>query len=128
MHQLETVPGSVAACLRFLILTGVRTSEARLAAWSEIDLANKVWAIPGARMKVKGKEHRVPLSPQALAILEQQRGKHPVAVFPGRRGAQGPSEGALIQLLKRTGCDATVHGFRASLKTWASEESDYPKK
>lgn len=55
--------------LRFLILTAARSGEVRGATWDEFDLANGVWTVPASRMKAK-KEHRVPLTAAALALLE----------------------------------------------------------
>ena len=63
---------AVRLCLRFLILTAARSGEARGARWSEIDVEGRTWTVPGERMKA-GKEHRVPLSPQAVAVLERAR-------------------------------------------------------
>lgn len=68
MREAPAVEGISARALEFLILTAVRTDEARLARWSEIDLEQRVWCIPPERMKAR-KEHKVPLCPQALALL-----------------------------------------------------------
>ena len=75
---LETVDGSKASkaaklCLRFLILTAARSGEARGATWAEVGIEAKERRIPGERMK-GGREHRVPLSDAALAVLERARG------------------------------------------------------
>jgi integrase len=64
--------GTAALALRFAILTAARASEVTGATWAEIDLEEKVWTIPASRMKA-GREHRVPLSPEAVAILTAHR-------------------------------------------------------
>jgi len=70
MQELAQLPGIAARALQFLILTASRTGETRFARWSEIDHAERVWVVPGGRMK-GGKEHKVPLSDWALAILAE---------------------------------------------------------
>jgi integrase len=70
MVELRALPGVPARALEFIILTAVRTAEARFARWSEVDLRAGVWTIPSERMK-GDKEHRVPLSDRALAILTE---------------------------------------------------------
>ena len=87
---LERIAGSTAsepvkACLRFVALTAVRSSEARLATWDEVDLDARTWTVPAARMKT-GVEHRVPLSGPAVAILEACTG----ASRPGRPDRERP--------------------------------------
>ena len=127
---LETVEASGASlaaklCFRLTVLTAVRSGEARLATWAEIDLEGKVWAIPAARMKV-GAEHRVPLSDVAVAVLEQARGLDDGSglLFPSplRRG-RPLSNMSLTKVLRTTGLAerATVHGFRSSFRDWAAE-------
>ena len=88
----------------------------------EIDLDNAVWSVPKERMKM-GKAHDVPLSDQALAILrdlKETRGQNP-HVFPGRP-MRSLSNMALAMLLRRLGIDATVHGMRASARTWMADQ------
>ena len=95
-----------------------------------IDLAEKTWTIPAGRMKAH-REHRVPLSPRALAILDEMQaariGKDDDAyVFAGRKPGTPLSNMALLMLLRRTGrADLTAHGFRATFKTWASERTNF---
>lgn len=72
MAQLESRDGVAARALGFTILTAARSSETRGAIWAEIDFDAKVWTIPANRMKA-GKEHRVPLSQAALALLGEKR-------------------------------------------------------
>ena len=72
MAKLRTETSAAAACLQFIALTCARLSEAIGATWDEVDLANKVWVVPANRMK-GGKEHRVPLSDAALAVLKEMQ-------------------------------------------------------
>ena len=112
------------ALVRFVALTAVRISEAREARWSEFDLEGAVWTIPASRMKA-GREHRVPLSDAALAILRQQaasRAEDRRHVFVNRRGLTlgDATVRKLFQSLKI----GTVHGLRSSFRTWAAEHTD----
>ena len=115
-------------CLRFLVLTAVRSGEARGARWSEIDVESATWAIPADRMKANG-EHRVPLSRQALGTLESARaldeGSGLIFPSPLRRG-EPLSWQALLKLLRTHDMDTTVHGFRSAFKTWCIEETATP--
>lgn len=130
-QQLNDMHGFGPLCLRFTILTAVRTSEARGARWDEIDFDAKTWTIPAARMKVKansdGQElpHTVPLSPQALEILQTMRGHDPVFVFPGMKRGKPLGDSTLLAVMRRTGVDATVHGFRSAFRDWAAEETTH---
>ena len=116
--------------LEFLILTAARTGEVIGARWSEIDLLDKTWTVPGDRMKAH-REHRVPLSARTLAILQdmqtaRQSGGGNAYVFPGPRAGKPLSNMAFLMLLRRMEIDdLTVHGFRATFKTWASERTSF---
>ena len=115
-----------ARTLEFIILTAVRSGEARGARWSEID--GNVWTIPGARMK-RGIDHRVPLSEPALEVLDRMRGHDTDLIFPSvQRTKQGlPSEQSVMvfkSLFKRMGLEGfTTHGFRSSFRDWCSESA-----
>jgi integrase len=115
-----------ARALEFTILTAARTGETIGARWDEIDSQGKIWVVPGSRMKA-GKEHRVPLSPAALRILEDMQARRESAfVFPGERRA-GLSDMSMLMLLRRMGCESlTVHGFRSSFRDWAAEKTNFP--
>ena len=117
-----------AMALEFAILTVARTGEILGARWPEIDLAGNVWTIPADRMKA-GREHRIPLSEPALAILEKLRAASTCAfVFPSPRGARKLSHVAMQQVLSRMGVDgATVHGFRSAFRDWAGNETHFPR-
>lgn len=136
MRLLRGKPSVSSSALQFLILTATRTNECLGAQWSEIDLANKVWTIPGGkegRMK-GGREHRVPLVPQAIAILEAlPRVAGNPFLFPGAR-AMRLSNMSLLQLMRGLGhgsggnvSDAVPHGFRSSFRDWGGEVSSFPR-
>ena len=127
MADLAKRDGIAAMALRFLILTSARSGEIRGARWSEIDLENGVWTVPGARMKAK-KDHRVPLTAEALAALEAAQGLDPDLVFPGQRRGKPMSDMTLTAVLRRMGRDEfTVHGFRSTFRDWAAERTNVPR-
>lgn len=128
MEQLKARDAFTALCLRFIILTAVRSSEARGARWDEIDMQAKVWTIPGERMKA-GKPHRVPLSAEAMAILEPLRvARFGDLVFPGQTIRKTLSETAFRALFRRCGVDnVTVHGFRSAFRDWCGEATTFPR-
>ena len=108
--------------LEFMILTGVRRDEMRLATWDEIDLTAQLWVIPAHRMK-GGYEHRVPLARQAIDLLERVDGDKSGYVFQSKNG-KSIGQNSYIDLLKRNGVDSSVHGFRSSLRTFAEDLTD----
>jgi integrase len=113
--------------LEFTILTAVRTTEALEAVWSEIDLDAKVWTIPPARMKA-GREHRVPLSDRAVAILQQMaKARINEFVFPGIRKGRPMSNMTMDKVMRDMAPDFTVHGFRSSFRDWCAEETSAPR-
>jgi len=134
MARLRDAKGVGALALEFTILTAARSGETRGATWSEIDLAAKLWTIPAARMKA-GKEHRVPLTARAIAILEQVALlRRPVDgdddhafVFPSLKAGQPLSDMTLSAVLRRMKLDVTVHGFRSSFRDWAGDATSFPR-
>lgn len=125
--DLQRRGGVSAKALEFTILTAARTSEAIGARWREIDLAEKVWTVPGARTK-SAREHRVPLSARALEILKGlPREGDDGFIFVGGKESAGLSNMAMLGLLKDLRPDCTVHGFRASFRTWAREQTNFPR-
>ncbi len=131
--ELRRRSAMAAMALEFTILTAARSGETRRATWREIDIANAVWTIPAEKMKA-GKEHRVPLSPGAVAILKTvadlSNGDVDDFVFPGTKGGKHAlSDAAFSALLKRMGCDGelTPHGFRSSFRDWAGETTTFPR-
>jgi integrase len=126
--NLQERHGVAALALEFAILTAGRSGEVRGARWSEIDLDARVWTIPAARMKA-GREHRVPLSAPAMAILTKLndiRVSDPV--FPGLRPNQPLSPSAMELTMRRMKIKgATVHGFRSSFRDWAGNETHFQR-
>lgn len=124
MADLRTASGTGARALELVILTAVRSGEARGAQWAEMDLDKAVWTIPGERMKA-GREHRVPLSPDAIKLLRKLPRDSGSLVFPGPRG--GPlSDMTLLSVMRRMGSPAVPHGFRSTFRDWAAERTAYP--
>ncbi|MYC99006.1 MAG: tyrosine-type recombinase/integrase [Gammaproteobacteria bacterium] len=111
---------SAQLALEFLVLTACRTSEVRGATWDEID--GDTWTIPVERMKGK-REHRIPLSVRALAVLQDARELHDGdLVFPGRRTGGPLASTQFFEMLRKLGVAGTVHGFRTSFRSWAAEQ------
>lgn len=129
MEKLRKQGGHGARALELLILTATRTGETLGATWPEIDLNNALWIIPADRMK-GGREHRVPLPPAAVTILEAQK-KVSAAddfVFPSRRKGVRLSDNVLRKVMQRMKCDDhTPHGFRSTFRDWAAERTNYPR-
>lgn len=147
MAALKTRAGTAARAVELAILTACRSGEVRGARWSEFDLDAKVWTIPAERMKA-GREHQVPLSKEAIAILKNIHDKpvivsQPVQadpiVFAGTKG-QELSDMSLTAVLRRMNSDTekptwidsngdgiTVHGFRSTFRMWAAENTNYPR-
>jgi integrase len=115
-----------ARALEFLILTASRTSEVRGAHWHEIDLDAKLWVVPATRMKAQ-REHKVPLSGRAVAILNAlakvRLNDH---LFFGLKEGKPLSDMALLMLLRDLRPGITTHGFRSTFKDWASETTSFP--
>src|SRR5262249_14377901 len=119
---LKTRDGASARALEFTILTACRTGEVLGARWSQI--SSGVWTIPAERMK-GDREHRVPLSKQALAILEALPHESEF-VFPGR--GKLLANMSMLMMLRRMGRDdLTAHGFRSTFMDWAHEQTAYAK-
>lgn len=142
IHDLRRHEGVGAAALEFLILTASRTGEVIGMRAEEIDWADRIWRVPAVRMKAK-REHRVPLSNIAMSVLSRMNARNGEYVFPGLSGA-GLSNMALLKTIERMSddrnsmglprykdpkledSDITTHGFRATFKTWASEQTNFP--
>ncbi|WP_421621728.1 tyrosine-type recombinase/integrase [Alkalilimnicola ehrlichii] len=124
MAALRQRQGMAALALEFAILTAARSGEVRGATWDEIDLDARVWTVPADRIKA-GKPHRVPLSDDAVAVLERvPRMEGSNLVFTAPRGGQ-LSDMTLGAVLKRMEVDATAHGFRSTFKDWARSCTSY---
>jgi integrase len=136
LSGLRTRQGMAPRALEFAIFTAARTGEVLGATWGEIDIENRVWVVPAERMK-RGREHRVPLSEAAFAVLEQvqplalRRDVKPdpaAPVFPGPRRALPMSNMTMLMLLRRMKRnDLTAHGFRSTFSDWAAERTAYPR-
>jgi integrase len=125
--ELREQEGVAARALEFAILTAARTGEVIGARWDEFNLAERLWTIPGQRMKA-GREHRVPLPDAALAIIETMAGiREGDFVFPGGKASRPLSNMSMLMLLRRMGReDLTIHGFRSSFRDWAAERTGFP--
>ncbi len=149
MTELRQRDGLAARALEFTILTACRTGEVLGARWKEMDVEAGVWTVPAARMKAR-REHRVPLSPPALALLH---GVRPLStgpesyVFPGARRGKPLSQMVMLMLLRRmnpaceeapnverfrwrdgrTALPITAHGFRSTFRDWAGETTGHPR-
>jgi len=126
-QSLQQKEGTAARALEFLTLTAVRSGEVRGAQWSEIDLAKRVWTVPAERMKAK-REHRVPLSTQAITLLKSLPSKKTGGwVFPGSKATAKLSDMALTALMRRMEMNAVPHGLRSSFRDWVGEETAFPR-
>lgn len=127
MAELRKREGMSARALEFAILTAARSGEVRGATWAEIDLPGRIWTVPAERMKA-GKEHRVPLSDEAVKLLEAlPRIVGNDYVFPAPRGGQlsDMSLTAVLKRMERGGL--TQHGFRSTFRDWAGETTNHPR-
>ena len=123
MAKLAAIDSDAARALMITILCVTRTGETLGSTWDEISFEAATWVIPAPRMKMQ-KEHAIPLSEPALAILRTQleaRGTNPF-IFPGRpmRPLSSMSMSALIKRMGVKG--ATVHGFRSSTRSWMADQ------
>ena len=130
LTTLIKLDGSGARALLFTMLTAARTSETLGATWGEIDLEEKTWTVPGNRMKAD-KLHRVPLGPTAMAMLKATPPRARIAgnyIFHDHAPDRPLSNMTMSAVLRRLGVtNATVHGFRASFRTWAGESDGYQR-
>jgi integrase len=131
LARLRVVSGLSALALEFTILTAARSAEVLGARWPEIDFAKRLWTVHAARMK-GGREHRVPLSDAALAILTaaatiRQTDSPDEYVFPGAKPGRPLSSMALDMVCRRLAVNGTPHGFRSSFRDWCGECTDFPR-
>lgn len=126
-QALVEMQGTGALALRFTILTAARSGEVLKAPWSEVDEVTATWSIPGKRMKA-GRDHRVPLAAEALAVLKAARHpEHGEYIFETDLG-RAPSNALMAAVLRRMGRgDLTVHGFRSTFRDWCGEATSYPR-
>ena len=125
MADLRERHNSAARAFEFTILTAARTNEVIGARWEEIDARERAWIVPAERMKGR-RDHRVPLSNRALAILKETGGNGEF-LFVGRNPDNPLYNIAMLRLLERMGrSDLTVHGFRSTFRDWAAERTNFP--
>lgn len=127
MTELEAEGSLAAEALQLTILTAARSDETIQAPWPEFDLDAALWTIPAGRMK-GGKEHTVPLSKAALALLQaryEATGGNGY-VFPGNARGGQIARNSMRQLMETMGADFDVHGFRSTFRDWAGEQTAFP--
>jgi integrase len=125
--DLRARAATAALALEFCILTASRSGEDYGARWNEVDLANKLWTVPAARMKA-GREHRIPLSGRALSILRHlHEARTDEFVFPGQKANNPLSNMAMEMMLRRMKMRVTVHGFRSAFRDWAGNETIFAR-
>ena len=122
MKRLNEQKYMSAKALQFCILTAARSGEVRGATWNEVDLHAKVWTIPAERMK-GDRAHKVPLCTGAVSLLESLS-RHGEYLFHNTKGG-ALSDVRVSKVPKQLGHDVTVHGFRATFRTWAQEHTNY---
>ncbi|MFB9953430.1 tyrosine-type recombinase/integrase [Rhizobium puerariae] len=130
-QKLRKLDSVSALCLQFTILTAARSGESRGARWEEIDRMAATWTVPKERMKA-GKEHIVPLSDAALAVLDEaeklrQTEESDELVFPSSRDRKPLSDMALSMCLRGVQKGITVHGFRSTFRDWAGDATPHPR-
>jgi integrase len=133
MARLREKQGTAPRCVEMLVLTAGRSVEVREARWSEIDWQTKRWIIPGGlkgRMKM-AREHAVPMSEPVTELLRRmERFKTGEFIFPGMKPGAALTDTSLRNVLRDLGItkdDASIHGFRASFRTWSGEATSYPR-
>src|SRR4029077_13207050 len=126
--KLREREATSALALELCILTAARSGEILGLRWSEVDFDKKIWTVPAGRMKA-AREHRVPLSPRALAILRKlQKLETGEFVFPGQDRHKPLSSMSIEMVLRGMKTEnAAVHGFRSSFRDWAGNVSNTPR-
>jgi integrase len=126
MQTLRQQDSVAARALEFIILTASRSGEVRGMLWDELD--GDLWIIPKARMKA-GKEHRVPLTPRCLEVLEEMaKIRQNDYVFPGFTSEKPLGKMAVLDLLhKITTVNCDVHGFRATFRNWCGDCTNFSR-
>ena len=125
MSRLNKVDSMAAHALELQILTATRPGETVGASWTEFDLNKGVWTIPPERMKAD-REHTIPLSPPALALLKRLP-RVSGFVFPGVSQDKHLTTAAGMKLLKRIEPGITAHGFRSTFRDWTADETNFPR-
>jgi integrase len=129
MARLGSRTGIASKALALLVMTACRTGEVLCSTWAEVDMESRIWVIPAAHTKAH-REHRVPLSEPAMAILRNMASiRVNEFIFPSldKRSRGGLSSPALLKALRRLGETCTVHGFRSAFRDWCGEETSFPR-
>lgn len=127
MDDLTNRQGVAARALAFTILTAARSGETRGMVWAEVDLERRIWTVPAGRMKA-GKEHRVPLTDAAIALLGSRRTDAALVFESNTKAGKPISDMSMTAVLRRMGRnDVTVHGFRSTFRDWAGETTSFPR-
>lgn len=128
MAELRSKETMGRLALEAAILTAARSGEVRLATWAEFDLEAVTWTLPASRMKA-GREHVVPLSPQAVALFERikphRRGDSDL-ILPGAARGKPLSDMTLTKVLRDMDVAAVPHGFRSTFRDWVAEQTSWP--
>jgi integrase len=121
LGELRALDGIAARALELTVLTATRTNETIGATWNEIDFDARTWTIPASRTK-RDREHKVPLSDAAVAVLKAMAEiRHDDRIFPVHRRAMR------LVLKEDLRSDVTVHGFRATFRSWAGGCTSHPR-
>jgi integrase len=123
---VRQVRSAGAMALQFLILTAARTGEVLRMKWDEVDWDQRLWTLSAMRTK-QGRPHQVPLSDQAIAILQARHERtRSVYVFSGYKRSQ-LSDKSMLHVLKAVGVKVTVHGCRSSFRDWCGDETEFAR-
>ena len=128
MRKLRESESMGRLALEAVILTAARSGEVRMMTWGELDLAAATWTVPAERMKA-GREHVVPLSPEAVALFDRMkahRREYTDLVFPGQNRGKPLSDMTLTKALRDMGLSVTAHGFRSTFRDWVAEQTNWP--
>ena len=129
MAAIRGANGTSARAVEFAVLTAARSGEVRGSTWDEVDFDAATWTVPAARMK-SGREHVVPLSTRAVAILTAQRDVATGAlIFGGDRDGKPISDTAMTKALRRaSGDQSTLHGTcRSAFRDWCGDQTSFPR-
>ncbi len=127
MSELSARTGVASRALGFTILTAARSGETRGMTWGEVNMENCIWSIPGSRMKA-GKDHRVPLSADAIALLGPRRDDNKLVFESEAKPGRPISDMSMTAVLRRMEQNGiTVHGFRSTFRDWAGESTGFPR-
>jgi integrase len=128
MVRLRAIDSMPAAALEFTILTAARIGEVLGADWNEIDLIKRLWSVPPARTKTRIENHQVPLSGAAMTLLDRLAVVREAnnLVFPGVGHNGRINQRTVFSVLQKMGVKASIHGFRATFRTWAQESTTFP--